>query len=459
VKSDCSGIKVGNSYCVEVTRQAEPTSATATSAATTPTPTKVAKPSPTQEGLIDTCTNFYFTVANDNCEKIAKKFGTFSASEFISWNPAVGDDCNGIWAKTYYCVGIPGTPTAPVATATAAPTSTGSPKPSPTQEGLIDTCTNFYLTVANDNCEKIAKKYGTFSAADFIKWNSAVGSDCSGIWAKTYYCVGVPGTPTAPVTTSNATPTGSPKPSPTQEGLINTCTNFYFAVANDSCEKIAKKYGTFSAADFIKWNPAVGSDCSGIWAKTYYCVGVPGTPSTPPKTTTPPTTTKPTPTGNGISTPLPSQPGMVNNCDAFYLVPAGGKEGCQSIADKSGITLSQFLTWNPDVGGKTCGGLWANAYVCVSTVGHTPSKPAPTTTKPATTAAPKPTGCQASHPEPTQPGSVCGCQQWYKPAKGEFCYDVQKKFKISAGNFNKWNPGVGSDCAGLWKDTYVCVKN
>jgi hypothetical protein len=376
VKSDCSGIKVGYSYCVEVTRQAEPTITTATSAAATPTATKVAKPSPTQEGLIDTCTNFYFTVANDNCEKIAKKFGTFSASEFISWNPAVGDDCSGIWAKTYYCVGIPGTPTAPVATATAAPTSTGSPKPSPTQEGLIDTCTNFYLTVANDNCEKIAKKYSTFSTADFIKWN-----------------------------------------------------------------------------------PAVGSDCSGIWAKTYYCVGVPGTPSTPPKTTTPPTTTKPTPTGNGISTPLPSQPGMVNNCDAFYLVPEGGKEGCQSIADKSGITLAQFLTWNPDVGGKTCGGLWANAYVCVSTVGHTPSKPAPTTAKPATTAAPKPTGCQASHPEPTQPGSVCGCQQWYKPAKGEFCYDVQKKFKISAGNFNKWNPGVGADCAGLWKDTYVCVKN
>jgi hypothetical protein len=96
VKSDCSGIKVGYSYCVEVTRQAEPTSATATSATATPTPTKAAKPSPTQEGLIDTCTNFYYTVANDNCEKIAKKFSTFSASEFTSWNPAVSDDCSSI---------------------------------------------------------------------------------------------------------------------------------------------------------------------------------------------------------------------------------------------------------------------------------------------------------------------------------------------------------------------------
>jgi hypothetical protein len=261
VKSDCSGIKVGNSYCVEVTRKPEPTSTTPTSSkAPTPTPSKVVKPSPTQEGLIGTCTNFYFAVANDNCEKIAKKFGTFSVSEFISWNPAVGDDCSGIWAKTYYCVGIPGTPTAPVTTNTIAPTPTGSSKPSPTQEGLIDSCTNFYFTVAGDNCEKIVKKYGTFSVADFIKWN-----------------------------------------------------------------------------------PAVGDDCSGLWAKTYACVGVPGTPSTPPASSIVPSTTTPTPTGNGISTPLPTQPGMVGNCDAFYFVPADGTETCQTIAAKSGISLTQFV--------------------------------------------------------------------------------------------------------------------
>jgi hypothetical protein len=152
VKDDCSGIKAGNSYCVEVTRKATPTP-TPTSATPTPTPT-IVKPSPTQEGLIDTCVNFYFAVAKDNCEKIAAKYGTFSVDEFISWNPAVGDDCSGIWAKTYYCVGIPGTPTAPVTTVT--PSSTGAPKPSPTQEGLIDSCTDFYYAVANDSCEKIS---------------------------------------------------------------------------------------------------------------------------------------------------------------------------------------------------------------------------------------------------------------------------------------------------------------
>jgi hypothetical protein len=343
------------------------------------------------------------------------------------------------------------TPTSAAPTS-ATPTPTKVVKPSPTQEGL------FYFTVANDNCEKIAKKFGTFTSAEFISWNPAVGEDCSGIWAKTYYCVGIPGTPTAPVTTAAPSPTGSPKPSPTQEGLVDSCTNFYFAVANDNCEKIAKKFGTFSSADFIKWNPAVGDDCSGIWAQTYYCVGVPGTP-TAPVTTVKSITTQPSPTGNGISTPLPTQPGMVNNCDAFFYVPEGFNGGCKAIADQSGISLTQFINWNTQVGGESCNLLWAKAYVCISVVGHTPSKPQPTTTKPTPTPTPAPTGCQVSHPEPTQPGSVCGCKQWYKPASGEYCWDVQQKFGISAGNFNRWNPSVGSNCEGLWKDTYLCVRN
>jgi hypothetical protein len=283
-----------------------------------------------------------------------------------------------------------------------------------------------------------------------------VKSDCSGIKVGNSYCVEVnpnqkPTSSNPSPTSATPTPTKAVKPSPTQDGLIDSCTNFYFAVANDNCEKIAKQYGTFSVADFIKWNPAVGASCGGLWAKTYYCVGIPGTATPKPSTTVQPS---PTSSGNGIATPQPTQPGMVTNCDAFYFVPKNGGEGCQSIADKSGITLTQFLTWNPEVGGTSCNGLWASAYVCISVVGHTPTKPTSTPTP-----TQQPTGCQASHPEPTQPSSVCTCKQWYKPASGEYCGDVEKKFNISADDFNKWNPGVGSTCAGLWKDTYICVKN
>jgi hypothetical protein len=117
-----------------------------------------------------------------------------------------------------------------------------------------------------------------------------VGPECKGLWADTYYCVGIPGTPTVPITssTAKATPTGAPKPSPTQDGLISTCEKFYFAgkqgydtnlameqlltpwslVKDDTCAKIVKKFGTFTVKDFIAWNPAVGDDCSGLWADT-----------------------------------------------------------------------------------------------------------------------------------------------------------------------------------------------
>lgn len=84
VKSDCSGIKIGNSYCVEVTRKPKPTSSKPTSTSS-PTPTKSPKPSPTQDGLTDNCTSFYFAVKDDNCQKIVKKYGTFTVTEFISW--------------------------------------------------------------------------------------------------------------------------------------------------------------------------------------------------------------------------------------------------------------------------------------------------------------------------------------------------------------------------------------
>ncbi|KAF1941894.1 hypothetical protein EJ02DRAFT_434420 [Clathrospora elynae] len=456
VKDDCSGIKIGNSYCIEVLPPPAPTTTTPSA---TPTPTKIVKPEPTQDGLIETCTKFYLAVKNDNCQKIANNYGTFSVADFIKWNPAVGSDCGGIWAETYYCVGIPGTPTAPI----ASPTGSVS-KPSPTQDGLIESCTTFYFSMKNDNCQKIANKYSTFSVADFIKWNPAVGSDCGGIWADTYYCVGVPGTPTAPVASTTVQPTGTPKPSPTQDGLNDSCTTFYFAVKDDTCAKIVKKYGTlyvkygtFSVRDFISWNPAVGDDCSALWAQTYYCAGIPGTTTQAPVTSIASSTTKPSPTGNGIATPLPTQPGMVSNCDAFYFVQK--EEGCQLIAGKNGISLAQFVTWNTQVGDRACNLIWAEAYVCVSVIGHTLSKPITTTTTTKPTPTPTPIGCTTAHPEPTQPGSLCSCKQWYFPAGGEYCYDIQQKFKISATQFNAWNPSVGSTCGGLWKDTYVCVKN
>ncbi|RGP64500.1 hypothetical protein FLONG3_9559 [Fusarium longipes] len=70
---------------------------------------------------------------------------------------------------------------------------------------------------------------------------------------------------------------------------------------------------------------------------------------------------------NGITTPLPIQPGMVDDCDLFHLVQKD--QACVTIADRYGITFEQFKEWNPTVG-DTCLTLWADANVCVRTIGY-----------------------------------------------------------------------------------------
>ncbi|KAF2196488.1 hypothetical protein GQ43DRAFT_340520, partial [Delitschia confertaspora ATCC 74209] len=108
------------------------------------------------------------------------------------------------------------------------------------------------------------------------------------------------------------------------------------------------------------WNAAFGTYFSALWAGIWYCVGVPGTPTSLPSTA--PTTTKTTLLGNGIQTLQPIQPGMMSSCDAFYFVNAN--EGCLTITDKNSIPLSEFLAWNPDAHDSSCSELRAEVYVC-----------------------------------------------------------------------------------------------
>lgn len=97
----------------------------------------------------------------------------------------------------------------------------------------------------------------------------------------------------------------------------------------------------------------------------------------------PPTTTAlPTPT-NGIRTPTPTQPGMMPNCNKFYLFKSG--DGCWAIVQQFHIALIDFYKWNPYINEnpRECGNLWPDYYVYVQVIdGTTTSKPAPTTTSP-----------------------------------------------------------------------------
>lgn len=88
--------------------------------------------------------------------------------------------------------------------------------------------------------------------------------------------------------TPTAAPTGVQTPSPVREGMVANCNKFHFVVKDETCSTLVQKYGTFTLAQFVSWNPSVGSGCGGLWTDTWVCISVPG--SAPPTTTKPSTT-------------------------------------------------------------------------------------------------------------------------------------------------------------------------
>lgn len=57
--------------------------------------------------------------------------------------------------------------------------------------------------------------------------------------------------------------------------MVDGCTNFYLVQDGDGCWAFANEKG-IALEDFYKWNPAVGTDCSGLLAGVHVCVGVGG---------------------------------------------------------------------------------------------------------------------------------------------------------------------------------------
>ncbi|KAM0324885.1 hypothetical protein ACHAQA_007851 [Verticillium albo-atrum] len=302
LNGNCQGLWLGYFYCVANFEAASdlPMPPTVTSGA-----------SPTATGTISTCQKWYITRVNDDCASIAAWFGTFSASNFITWNPSVGSTCAKIKQDTYYCVGVPGTPT----TRSEALTTTVA-EILPTQTGVVSGCTQFWLVSASDTCASIIKDSGVANATVFYSWNPAVGSDCAGLTVDYYVCVSTsewetippvdtvtisdgqtvaPGTTVTPTSTSASTSTTTSSgllttssvavttPSPYMPGMVSGCVRFYFRGSDAAalyCYDIAS-YAGIPLSSFYAWNPQVGNDCSGLWADTWYCIGISGsTPTT-----------------------------------------------------------------------------------------------------------------------------------------------------------------------------------
>jgi hypothetical protein len=305
---------------------------------------------------------------------------------------------------------------------------------------MTGNCNKFHLVEGGQGCWDIADSNG-ISLDDFYAWNPALGTGCGGLWPDVYVCVGVlgSGTPSSTPTTTSAG-NGITTPTPTQSGMTGSCNSFYFVQQGEGCFDIAADHA-IALSDFYTWNPAIGSDCAGLWSDVYVCVGILG--STPPVSTTFATSTTSSSPGNGITTPTPTQAGMTSNCNDFYFVQQG--DGCYDIAAAHAIALNDFYAWNPAVG-NGCSGLWLNVYVCVGVIGG--STPSPTPTGP---------GNGVVTPTPTQSGMAGNCDEFYEVKSGDGCWDIANDNGISLDDFYRWNPAVGNNCGGLWPNYYVCV--
>ncbi|RDW63078.1 putative LysM domain protein [Aspergillus mulundensis] len=392
--TECT-LNEGWSYCVESTDAVKPITTTSTTSKTTATVTtttaaststtatasatttsSASSPSPTQTGLISSCNAYYYVEKGDYCQGIVDSFANFTLPQFYAWNPAVQDDCSGLQAGYYVCVGVTGSsePSATSTTlttttkesSTAVPTSTSPYEPQ--QTGLASNCTRalqlttpanrrnccavgneYYFVESGDTCAEIASD-NSIALSSFYAWNPAVGSSCSGLQAGYYVCVGVAGT-TSTSTSTATTTTKSPSttastttgtgtataPSPTQSGLTPSCTTYYKAVSGDSCWSITnEKYSYLAGTSlFYDWNPAVGSDCANLQAGYYYCVATED------------------------QGPMPDTD---SSCSAWHLVASG--DSCWSIEQEYGVSAADFGEWNPYVG-EECKALWLGYFVCV----------------------------------------------------------------------------------------------
>ncbi|KAI1466532.1 carbohydrate-binding module family 50 protein [Daldinia caldariorum] len=169
----------------------------------------------------------------------------------------------------------------------------------------------------------------------------------------------------ATITTSAA----ASHPTLMQIGIASDCSAYHQARAGDTCSKIAAKYKLSDAADFVKWNPAVEADCSGLRTHYFYCVAIkdgssaldPIDPIDDPKTVSRGVTTG-IPPGCIRVHPTPTQPGSVCRCKLWHEVAM--EDTCVSIEAHYQISADDFNKWNPLVG-PMCKLLWMGYNVCV----------------------------------------------------------------------------------------------
>ena len=168
-----------------------------------------------------------------------------------------------------------------------------------------------------------------------------------------------------------------------------------------------------------------------------YCIRAPGyKPPSPDPTTT-----------SGPTPPAPTHTGQPANCNKWHVVEEG--DTCSSVPAKYGITLKQFLEWNPAVSSDCVDNFWLGQAYCVGVSSSTPPPPTTTSAGPPV-------------PTPTQPGNaVPACNDYGQAQDGDTCGVFADRHGISLQQLYTWNKLLkedGSGCAtSFWSGYWYCI--
>ncbi|TIC99389.1 LysM domain-containing protein [Colletotrichum higginsianum] len=453
-----------------------------------------AAPAPTDAAGVSNkpCGRWYDVGAGDYCNLVVLKFA-ISLDDFLFLNTGINANCTNLYAGESYCVqpvgdintydGRPGYVSVtvdPSAAFTGVPftmlpnatvTSYSRPyTPAPLATGVRDDCVHYFkgddyqfpsdqLGDWKSNCELTARNYNADND-NFVAWN-ALGTNvtdpaCSFV-AGERYCGSWNLQATRTVTeTDPATTTsgdgGSTPPAATHSGQPADFDTWHVVVSDDSCHSVADGAG-ISLDQFYDWNPAVSRDCStNFWLGQAYCVGISGDVGGT-GTTKPPTTTSAAPTTSKPSPPGPTHTSQPSNCNKWDIVESG--DACGLLAESNGISLNQFLTWNPAVSSDCVANLWLGQAYCVGVSGSGTISTSSSTalTRTTTTSAVNPTP-----PAPTHEGQPSNCNKWNVVQSGDGCASMAQDNGISLNQFYDWNPAVSRDCVtNFWLGQAYCV--
>ncbi|KAL2807585.1 hypothetical protein BJX63DRAFT_436907 [Aspergillus granulosus] len=398
INRDCSNLEVmiGTHLCVSAPGDTGGSSVTTTTTSTIATPT--AAPTNVANGTNTRCAKYYEVVHGDTCSSLTVMMA-ISLDDFYFLNPEVNKtSCNNLLAGSSYCVQAVGDiatysgyggysnpcitsvplPSSCIATTVTTTdsdwrfptytTNTTQPTSLPLAPGTWSNCSTYtyYIAPARNTsmvnaCYVVASIYDV-DMTDFVSRNPSLSYDEDA--ADPNHCQLKPGyqycLQLTKATHNNSNQhdnkwTGhehGTKWRADSDGMTTNCGAFYLVETGNGCYDIATA-NNIAIDQLYTWNPALNGDCTGLYPDYYICVGLVGSTTTTTTTTT---------ASGGVSTPTPTQAGMVSGCTSFYYVQSG--DGCYDIAANNGIALDNMYVWNPALNGD-CSGLWPEYYICV----------------------------------------------------------------------------------------------